>query len=131
MRNVREFVPVGSGFIGLRKFYPGAASKAGKLGKTAAPRKGARAKALKPKAAAARVAKAPKADPGVVKEAVRKIMSDHAPRTSEQIHKTVNSELAKEVKKVAIVGALRSKDYVQIDDKYQLRQVNEGPQVIQ
>jgi hypothetical protein len=136
VRNVRDFVPVQSGVIGLRKFYPNTA-RAGRPSKADA-QKAKHAKKLKAKAraAAAKAAKAAKqattrTSPGAVKEVVRKIMSDHVPRTPEQVHKTVNSEMSQEVKKVAVVGALRSKDYELKDDKYQLRHVSEGPQVVQ
>jgi hypothetical protein len=132
VRNVREFVPVQSGVIGLRKFYPnvtrpGRPSNAEVQNKKRKKAKHRR-KVESKKDTNARVKKATR---GMINEAVRKIMGDHALRTPEQLHDAVKSQVSPAVEKISVVGALRHKDFEQVDDKYRLRQPSEAAQVIQ
>jgi hypothetical protein len=141
VRNVREFVPVGNGYIGLRKFYagtarPGRPSKAvqhqkkKKKKKKVAKRKPAArheamAKQAEPKTKAQPTEKATpetKQNPAEIKQAIRKIMSDRTPRTLNELLEALQLSLSRPVKKIAIYGTLRNRDFEQVGEKYRLRQ---------
>ena len=71
-------------------------------------------------------------DSAAVSAAVAEALSDHKARTADEVLAAVQERLGHPVKKIAVYGNLRKKDYVEIDDgKYQLRRASEGTQVIQ
>jgi hypothetical protein len=131
VQNKRDFVPTGSGHFGLRKFYPNmpklgrpeaaAPSKKAKRGaKTSAKRKAkSKANLVKPKAH----------DPAEVSTAVSGVLSDHKLKSPEEVLKAVERKVGHPVKKIAVYGTLRKKEFEQVGDKYRLRQVGEGLQV--
>jgi hypothetical protein len=126
MRNpMREFVSPSENHIGLRSFYPGlpkverAARPVAKKSKT---KKKSRAiKKTKPsnppKAPDLQTPEAPKKRP--MKETVREILVASQPQTADEIFKAVEQKLGK-VSKIAVLGALRGKEFELVDDKYRL-----------
>jgi hypothetical protein len=137
----REFVGTGGGNFGLRRFYPNM-PKLGRPEASAPAKKKVRrnkkqaAKRIpKAKVDARNVAEEPKEklhDKAAVSMAVAEALSDHEPKTPDEVLAAVQARLGPSIKKIAVYGNLRKKDYIEIDGgKYQLRRVSEGTQVIQ
>jgi|ERR1035437_2296623 hypothetical protein len=127
MRNpMREFVSPSENHIGLRSFYPGlpkveraAAKPSAKKSKTK--KKSRAAKKTKrpnpPKAPDLQTVEEPKKHP--MKETVHEILGASQPQTADEIFKAVEQKLGK-VPKIAVLGALRGKEFELVDDKYSL-----------
>ena len=137
----REFVGTGGGNFGLRRFYPNM-PKLGRPEGSVPAKKTKRRSAKKtgrrsPKAKidARSTVEAPKAkmhDSGAISAAVAEALSDYKAKTTDEILAAVQQRVGHPVKKIAVYGNLRKKDYEEVDGgKYQLRQVGEGTQVIQ
>jgi hypothetical protein len=136
----REFVSTGGGNFGLRRFYPNMPKLGRPEGSVPAKKTGRRsakkaAKHPKTKSGLRSTAEAPRErmhDSAAVSAAVAEALSDHKARTADEVLAAVQERLGHPVKKIAVYGNLRKKDYVEIDDgKYQLRRASEGTQVIQ
>ena len=134
IQNARDFVATGQGYIGLRQFYPNMpkigrpkATGAGK--KRATAKRGAKQSAKRKAKPTASAAKPAAHDPAKVSAAVTEALGDHKLRSPEEVLKAVERKVGHPVKKIAVYGTLRKKDFEQVGDKYRLRQVGEGLQV--
>jgi hypothetical protein len=135
VQNKRDFVPTGNNYFGLRKFYPNMP----KLGRPegAVPNKTAKRGArkstkhnAKPKVKAV---ESTTHDPAKVSAAVTEVLSDHKAKSADEVIAAVERRMGHPVKKIAVYGTLRKKDFEQLEEgKYRLRQqFSEGPPVIQ
>jgi hypothetical protein len=70
-------------------------------------------------------------DPAAVATAVTEVLSDNQPKSPDEVIKAVEKRVGFTVKKLAIYGMLRKKDFEQVGDKYRMRQPVEQPQVVQ
>jgi hypothetical protein len=71
-------------------------------------------------------------DSAAISAAVAEALSDYKAKTTDEILAAVQQRVGHPVKKIAVYGNLRKKDYEEVDGgKYQRRQVSEGTQVIQ
>jgi hypothetical protein len=131
----REFVATGNGNYGLRVFYPNMPKLGRPEGGTRAGKKGPAKRKTKVKTSTQQKAKAmekpPGYDAGAVSAAVNEALSDHKAKSPEEVLAAVERKVGYPVKKIAVYGTLRKKDFEQIGDKYRLRQVSETSQVIQ
>jgi hypothetical protein len=130
LQNKRDFVPTGNGYFGLRKFYPNMPKLGRPEGtptKKASVKRGAKKSAkrsAKPKAST-------KAhDPAEMRAAVTEVLRDHKAKSPDDVVAAVERKVGHPVKKIAVYGALRKKDFEQVGDKYRLRQVSEGLRVV-
>ena len=64
---------------------------------------------------------------------MRDILADHVARTADDVVKAVERRLGCPVKKIAVYGLLRKKEYESVGDKYRLRPAatEEEPVVVQ
>lgn len=128
----RDFVSTGGGNFGLRKFYnmPKLGRPEGTIpGKKAKGKRGAKNTAkriAKPKASTAKPY-----DSAEVSAAISEILSDHKPKSPEEVLASVERKVGYSVKKIAVYGTLRKKEFEQVGDKYRLRQPGEESQVVQ
>jgi hypothetical protein len=131
----REFVAIGGGVFGLRKFYANL-PKLGRPEATISPKKAKRKnsakktakRSLKPKPGV--VVKA--YDQAAVVAAVAEVFGDNQPKSPDEVVKAVEKRVGFSVKKLAIYGMLRKKDFEQVGDKYRLRKLpEEGRPVVQ
>ena len=130
----RDFVSTGGGNFGLRKFYN--MPKLGRPEAAAQPKKKAKGK-NSPKKPTKRLPK-PKPeivgkayDKAAVVAAVAEVLTDNQLKTPDEVVKAVEKRVGFSVKKLAVYGMLRKKDFEQVGDKYRLRQPVEGSQVVQ
>ena len=129
MRNpLREFVTPSENHIGLRAFYPGL-PKAEKAAKTGKAKKGKPRKKLRPmkkstsaptsKAADTAKTKMSNTGSAPLKTVIHEIVGHGEPKTVDEIIKAVEGKLGK-VSKIAVHGTLRSKEFRQVEGKYQV-----------
>lgn len=135
LQNKRDFVPTGNGYFGLRKFYPNM-PKLGRPEGTLQRKKGAtkrgRRKSAKGIAKPKTKTVKPKApSPAELSTAISETLSDHKLKSPDEVMKAVERKLGHPVKKIAVYGTLRKKDFEQVDDKYRLRQPAQQFQVVQ
>ncbi len=114
---LREFVIPREGYIGLREFYPNLPKAKPPNGKTKKSRKSAKKRKSSKKQNTASKAKPP--DSGV-KTRVRQFLGDKQAHSVEDIVKDAEAQLGQSVKKIEILGILKSKDFVREDGKYRM-----------
>jgi hypothetical protein len=136
----REFILTGPSTYGLRKFYPnipklGRPEAASPI-KKAAPKRGAKKPtpkrhAPRGKLGATPVKPKPTHDPAGVSAAVAEALSDNQLKSADEVLAAVERKVGHQVKKIAVYGTLRKKEFEQIGDKYRTRLPGEEPQVVQ
>lgn len=128
----REFVSTGSGNYGLRKFYPNMPKLGRPEGTPSVPKKKVRAKAKKKGSVSAKRdgSQNVKVDPHEVNAAIVEALRNRELNADELLAAVVRK--VGPVKKIAVYGALRKKEFEQIGDKYRLRHLpEEGRAVVQ
>ncbi len=110
----------------MRKFYP-ITAKPARPARPAKKKRGAKKAARAQAKAKEKLAKAkpPAHNPAEVSAAVTETLSDHKARTAEEVLQAVEQKLGHLVKKIAVYGTLRKKDFEQVGDRYRLRQPEE------
>jgi len=134
VQNKRDFVPIGSGNFGLRKFYPNMPKLGRPEGGGGQPKKAKRRMKKVVKKGKATQAASPRKKPssGELNAAITEALGDHKAKTVEEVIRAVEKRLGQPITKIAVYGTLRRKDFEQGDDKrYRLRQIDEVSQVIQ
>jgi hypothetical protein len=114
IRNTREFVPPQPGFVGLREFYPAsvgnAADRRVRRGQTkvlrTAPKRNKREKKI--------------LTPSPISAALRQALGHGEQRTSKELVGIVAEKLGHKIAPISIAGALRSKDFREVEGKYEL-----------
>lgn len=121
----REFVGTGGGNYGLRKFYPDMPKLGRPEGsiptKKAKAKRGAKKAAKRSAAPRAHLAKPKAYDATEVGAAVSEVLGDHQPKSPDEVLAAVQRKVGYEVKKIALYGMLRKKDFEQVGEKYRLR----------
>jgi hypothetical protein len=123
VRNTRDFVPPQPGYIGLREFYPGA-SRPQRVKAERPPRtQKRRGKPAKKRQAAKRVSlttRPAKRSSSELVVAVQSVLGDKQPHSVDEILTAVSSKLGHGVKRIGVLGTLRSKLFANVDGKYRL-----------
>lgn len=116
VRNTRDFVPTGNGFIGLREFYPNlpkakvaANGKKIKKGKKAKRKSNPRPKDVSKDAGPVRNEKPPAHDGAKLKDVVSDVMKSGEFMDAKDILRSVEQHMGGKVAPISVYGMLRSK----------------------
>ncbi len=117
IRNTRDFVPPQPGFVGLREFY------SARVG-NAADRKGAPMKRGRPKKHRTVTKKLPKIaeqlkSPSPIMTTIKQALT-HGSHTRAELVIIAAEKLGHKIAPISVAGALRSKDFREVDGKYEL-----------
>jgi hypothetical protein len=118
IRNSRDFVPPQAGFVGLREFYPGRVRTGPE--RQVAPSARRRARKIRSTPKHRPKATKPATLPSPITAALKQALGHGEQRTRQELVGIATEKLGQKVAPISVAGALRSKDFREVDGKYEL-----------